>query len=109
MDLGTSLAYWVEATDPPAVQMLPFGLTALDGNYTRRQLVERYATRARCEVGDVRFYYIFGLFKIAVVAQQIYARYKAGLTRDEKFAGLLDAVKILSSVAQAATSARELT
>ena len=50
-------------------------------------MVERYAERERPgRVGTSLFYYAFGLFKIAVIAQQIYYRYKQGLTKDERFA-----------------------
>ncbi len=45
------------------------------------------------------FYYVFGLFKIAVIAQQIYYRFKQGLTKDERFAALIGAVRILGHTA----------
>ncbi len=48
---------------------------------------------------DVVFHYVLGLFKVAVIAQQIYFRYRQGLTQDERFAGLGLAVALLAQVA----------
>ena len=53
----------------------------------------------RREVGDAVFYYVYGLFKIAVIVQQIYARYRAGHTRDPRFADLIHGVRACSRVA----------
>jgi aminoglycoside phosphotransferase (APT) family kinase protein len=99
MDLGTSLGYWVDADDIPEMRLLPVGPTALPGNLTRAELVERYAVRTGRDVSGVLFYYVFGLLKIAVIAQQIYYRYRHGLTRDERFAALLGSVRLLGETA----------
>jgi aminoglycoside phosphotransferase (APT) family kinase protein len=48
------------------------------------------------------FYYVYGVFKLAVVAQQIYARYARGLTSDGRFAGLDSAVAALAWSAERA-------
>lgn len=88
MDLGTTLGYWVDADDPPEWKSLGFGLTAMPGNLTRRELVERYASASGRDVGDMVFYYAYGLLKIAGIVQQIYYRYRQGLTRDARFADL---------------------
>lgn len=92
MDLGTTLGYWIEPTDPPALQAM-FGLTAWPGNLNRRQLVERYEAVSGRAIRDPLFYYLYGLFKIAVIIQQIYARYRQGHTHDPRFAGLLAVVQ----------------
>jgi aminoglycoside phosphotransferase (APT) family kinase protein len=91
MDLGTTLAYWAEATDHPALK--PFNLTWLPGNLTRREVVERYAAAMNIRPPDMLFYYVFGSFKIGGIVQQIYARYKKGFTSDERFAGLIHVLK----------------
>jgi aminoglycoside phosphotransferase (APT) family kinase protein len=96
MDLGTTLAYWVEEGDRDDLKAVAFGPTRLPGSYTRRQLVDRYAERSGRAVHDLDFYYCFGLFKIAVVVQQIYYRFRQGLTRDPRFAGLGGAVHVLA-------------
>jgi aminoglycoside phosphotransferase (APT) family kinase protein len=86
MDLGTALCYWVEAKDPKALQDVGFGPTAAPGSYTRRQIVDRYAQKSGRDASHMLFYYGFGLFKTAVVVQQIYYRFKQGLTKDPRFA-----------------------
>lgn len=91
MDLGTSLAYWVEAKDHPALQA--HNLTWVEGNLTRQEVVEKYAELRNIEVEEVLFYYVFGCFKLGVIAQQIYARYKKGFTKDERFALLIHLVR----------------
>lgn len=92
MDLGTTLGYWIEPGDPPALQGM-FGLTTLPGNLDRRQLVQRYATTSNRTVADPLFYYLYGLFKIAVIIQQLYLRYRQGHTQDARYAGLLAVVQ----------------
>jgi len=99
MDLGTTLAYWVEASDPPMLRALGLGVTALPGNLTREEVVARYETVAGRRVEHPVFYYAFGLFKVAVIAQQIYARYVRGFTKDARFAQLDQAVAALGETA----------
>jgi aminoglycoside phosphotransferase (APT) family kinase protein len=99
MDLGTTLGYWMEANDPPLFQQAARCPTNLPGSLTRRELIERYAEKTGRDVSNVLFYYCFGLFKIAVIVQQIYARYVRGHTRDARFAKLNDVVAILSQQA----------
>lgn len=93
MDFGTSLAYWVEATDPEEWQRYGFGLTSLAGSFTRTELLERYVQRTGRVIADPVFYFVYGLLKIAVIVQQIYFRYQKGLTRDPRFAQLGALVK----------------
>ena len=95
MDLGTSLAYWVEAGDAPIFRALGLGITATPGNMTRAELVQAYGTQRGVDVSDAPFYYVFGLFKVAVIAQQIYARHVQGLTRDPRFGVLGEVVQAL--------------
>lgn len=102
MDLGTALSYWVDPTDDDMMKQLAFGPTLLPGSLTRPELAARYAERTGRDVSNVLFYYCFALFKTAVVAQQIYARYKKGLTKDERFAMMIVGVQVLSRVAREA-------
>jgi aminoglycoside phosphotransferase (APT) family kinase protein len=99
LDLGTTLGYWVEANDPPEMRAMAMGPTALPGSLTRRELAERYAEKTGADLGDLAFHHAFGLFKIAVIIQQIYARYAAGKTRDSRFAGLDRAVGMFGRMA----------
>ncbi|MCB0306479.1 MAG: phosphotransferase family protein, partial [Calditrichaeota bacterium] len=97
MDLGTTLGYWIEPGDPRALTM--FGLTALPGNLNRKQLLERYIEKSGREVANPVFYYVFGVFKIAVIVQQIYFRYRQGQSKDERFANLIQVVKDCAEMA----------
>src|SRR5687768_11073406 len=104
MDLGTTLGYWVEAGDPEELRALAFGPTALPGNPTRAELATLYATASGRDLRDLPFYYAFGLFKIAVIAQQIYFRWKQGLTKDPRFGRLLPAIRTLGRQAERVTA-----
>ena len=99
MDLGTSLGYWVEANDSEELRALAFGPTMLPGNLTREEMVERYARVSGREVAHIQFYYVYALFKIAAIVQQIYNRYKQGYSHDSRFAKLIDAVRVLGQTA----------
>jgi len=99
MDLGTSLAYWIDPDDDVALRTLPAGPTTLPDNLGRAEVVERYAAASGRDVSGVLFYYVFGLLKVAVIAQQIYYRYKQGLTKDERFAAMIGAVRLLGRTA----------
>lgn len=92
LDLGTTLGYWIEPNDPHALASM-FGLTTLPGNLDRGQLVERYQASSGRIIGDPLFYYVYGLFKIAVIIQQIYFRYQQGHTHDARFANLSQVVR----------------
>jgi aminoglycoside phosphotransferase (APT) family kinase protein len=96
MDFGTTVAYWVEAGDPPEFQQTAVGPTNVPGSLTRREVIDRYAAQTGRGVDDILFYQIFGLFKIAVIVQQIYVRYVRGNTSDPRFARLNESVAVLS-------------
>ena len=107
-DLGMTLAYWFEPGEAEMVGPAAFGPTALPGNLTREEIVQRYAARSGRTVDDVLFHYVLGLFKVAVIAQQIYFRYRQGLTQDERFAGLGFAVALLAQVAVRAVDRKRI-
>jgi aminoglycoside phosphotransferase (APT) family kinase protein len=102
MDLGTSLSYWAEANDPVSFYQLPFGPTAKPGMMTRKDFAERYFERSGRNATNLVFYYAFGLWKTAVVLQQIYYRWRKGLTSDPRFEQLIVGVRILSEQARTA-------
>jgi aminoglycoside phosphotransferase (APT) family kinase protein len=100
MDLGTALGYWVDGDDSEEWQRYGFGLTKLPGSLSRSEVVEYYSLRSGMPISDIVFYYAYGLLKIAVIVQQIYARYRKGLTKDSRFAdlgGLVTACGTLAS------------
>ena len=106
MDLGTTLGYWAQEDDPPGLKR--FGLTHLPGNLSRAELVEAYAARTGRDVSHMVFYYVFGLFKVGVIMQQIYARYQKGLTRDERFGVLIHLVREIGQKIQKAIETGQL-
>ncbi len=86
MDLGTTLGYWMSRDVGDDLLNMPFNPRVLMENISRQQLVDMYSESLGREIPDMLFYYVFGTFKIAVIAQQIYARYVKGFTRDVRFA-----------------------
>lgn len=99
MDLGTTLAYWVQPSDAQELLAMQFSPTTLPGNPSRDEIVERYARKSGRDISNLTFYYAYGLFKLAVIVQQIYYRYKKGYTQDPRFANLIYAVRACSSMA----------
>jgi aminoglycoside phosphotransferase (APT) family kinase protein len=108
MDLGTALCYWVEAGDPEDLRRVRMGPTDIPGSFTRREIAEAYAARSGRDLSNIVFYYVFGLFRAAVVLQQIYYRYAKGLTKDERFAAMIDGVRTLARQAALVMDRREL-
>jgi aminoglycoside phosphotransferase (APT) family kinase protein len=94
-DLGSALAYWIDASDPPEVLETRWGPTTYPGSLTRADLVQRYAQKTGRDVSDIAFYLVFARFKIAVIVQQIYYRYHQGLTHDERFATMPQLIRLL--------------
>lgn len=91
MDLGTSLAYWIEEKDADIMKM--FNTTWRQGNMTRKEVIDEYGSLTGRNMDEMPFYYVYGLFKVAVICQQIYARHVKGLTNDPRFGGLIYVVK----------------
>jgi aminoglycoside phosphotransferase (APT) family kinase protein len=99
MDLGCSLGYWVQRDDPPNLQAVGMQPTTLPGAFTRKELVERYAEKAGIRIDNFEFYLCFGLFRLAVIVQQIYYRFYHGQTKDERFKALIVVAHILEEQA----------
>jgi aminoglycoside phosphotransferase (APT) family kinase protein len=95
MDLGNSLAYWVNEHDPDEMQMMRSMPTHLPGMLTRQEIVTRYGKKTGKDMSNFAYYYCFGLFRLAVIAQQIYNRYFHGVTQNKRFATLIFAVHAL--------------
>ncbi len=102
MDFGTTLGYWMSREAGNEMLNMPFNPRVLMENISRRELVEMYATASGRDVSNILFYYVFGTFKIAVICQQIYARFVKGFTKDERFAGFDKIVAALGRFAATA-------
>ncbi len=85
LDLGNSLAYWVEANDDALMQKMRRQPTHLPGMLTRQELVSYYLQKMALPEIDFTWYRVYGLFRLAVIAQQIYFRFAAGQTQDRRF------------------------
>jgi aminoglycoside phosphotransferase (APT) family kinase protein len=84
-DLGLTLCYWAWAD---ALQLRAHGsppLTSRPGWYNRDQFVQRYAERTGRDLSHIGYYEVLGIFKLAVILQQIYYRFRRGQTRDARF------------------------
>jgi aminoglycoside phosphotransferase (APT) family kinase protein len=100
MDLGCSLGYWVEKNDSLERQAIRFMPTHLDGAMTRLEMVHFYAKLSGLEMENFDFYLCFGLFRLAVIIQQIYYRYYHGQTKDERFKAMSHGVIVLDHAAR---------
>ncbi|HEX7615538.1 MAG TPA: phosphotransferase family protein [Thermoanaerobaculia bacterium] len=85
MDLGNSLAYWVEAGDDAVARATRRQPTQLPGMLTRQEVARAYFERSGLAPRDTTFYEVYGLFRLAAIAQQIYVRYHRGQTRNPAF------------------------
>ena len=97
MDLGGAMAYWIQADDDDHFQLFRRQPSHLPGMLTRWEMLQEYAARTGLSVTREQwaFYEVFGLFRLAVIAQQIYYRYHHGQTTNEAYAGFLPVVQYL--------------
>ncbi|MEZ4985079.1 MAG: phosphotransferase family protein [Saprospiraceae bacterium] len=102
MDLGTSLAYWSEPSEADASPLMSNSVSWLPGNLNREEVVERYAKATGHDPGNILFYYVYGTFKIAVIVQQIYSRWKKGLSQDPRFGELIHGVRFFAHLGKRA-------
>ena len=95
VDLGILLCYWIHIADDSRDDAIAT-VTARPGWFTRDEILERYSERSKRAVDDIAVYEVFAVFKLAVVIQQIYARYVHGQTDDPRFASLGERVTTLA-------------
>lgn len=105
-DLGVAMSYWTNADDP---DILKYGqgkpsVTVKPGFLSREQFIEAYAKKSGRDVSNIHYYLTFAYFKLAVIVQQIYYRWKKGQTEDERFAKLDQSVRSLIQYAREQTT-----
>lgn len=86
-DVAVAMSYWIQDDDPPSLKN-GFGktpVTVYRGFYTRDEFIRAYAEKSGRDVSNMHFYLTFAYFKLAVICQQIYYRYRRGQTNDERF------------------------
>ena len=106
-DLGYTLIYWADPGDEIDAASIgsvsPF--TQLPGFPRRAELVEAYARGSGRDVDAVDFYQVLALYKLAIIAEGIYARYLQGKTLGEGFTGMVRPTAALASRALAIADA----
>ncbi|MBS4150457.1 phosphotransferase family protein [Stutzerimonas balearica] len=100
MDLGNTLAYWIQADDPQPMQLMRRQPSHRPGMHSRQGFVDYYAARAGIEIPCIDFYYTYGLFRLAGIVQQIYYRYYHGQTKDKRFGQFIHMNQLLELKAQ---------
>jgi aminoglycoside phosphotransferase (APT) family kinase protein len=100
MDLGSALAYWVDRDDDLEFASLRRQPSHLEGMPTRKEFIAKYLELSGRKCDDFTFYEVFGLFRLTVIIQQIWARYRAGQTTNPAFKGFGVGVNILIKRAQ---------
>jgi aminoglycoside phosphotransferase (APT) family kinase protein len=94
-DLAVSMTYWIEPGDSLALRGVLPNVTWLPHFYTRADFMREYAAQSGRDLGAIDYYLTFACFKLAAILQQIYARWRNGQTRDERFADFGDRVRVL--------------
>ncbi|MCB0221963.1 MAG: phosphotransferase family protein [Bryobacterales bacterium] len=104
VDLGIVLCYWPQAGDSAWRRNAISPLTTEPGWPSRADLLARYHRKTGRDLANIAYYEVFGIFKLAVVLQQIYYRFHVGQTRDERFR---DFDKRVAGLAEAARQVME--
>jgi aminoglycoside phosphotransferase (APT) family kinase protein len=94
MDLACTLGYWVERDDPDEARRWRSMPTTAEGAPTRKEVVELYSQLSGRSIENYDFYHCYSVFRLAVIAQQIYYRYYHGQTKDERFKHMIMGVRI---------------
>ena len=98
-DLGLTLCYWCWASSPSLrARALP-ALTSQPGWYPRDEFVARYAHLTSRDLTHLPWHEVLGIFKLAVILQQIYYRFRRGQTQDQRFRDFGDRVRGFAELA----------
>ncbi len=98
VDLGTLVAYWVDPVGPTYPVLAGYGVP-LAPVMSKREVADRYAASTGFDVHRLPFYEGLALFRVAVIIEQIYARYASGQTADDRFARFEPAAPVLARAA----------
>ncbi|GAB55479.1 predicted aminoglycoside phosphotransferase [Glaciecola punicea ACAM 611] len=85
MDLGNSLAYWIQADDDFMARSTQLQPTDIPGMMTRQQVIDYYCNKQGVEPKAFAFYEVYGLFRLAGIVQQIYYRYHHKQTHNKAY------------------------
>jgi aminoglycoside phosphotransferase (APT) family kinase protein len=98
-DVGLLLTWWGEPGEaglhlPPAATV-----TAQPGFFTRAEVAEAYARASGRDLGSLDFYVVLAHYKLAIIAEGIFARFLQGKTVGEGFEGFGAAIPVLAESA----------
>jgi len=109
-DLGYTLIYWTEPGDPTTGTPLGASITTEPGFATRAELIDAYAKASGRDVEAIDFYQVLALYKLAIISEGIYARFRMGKTLGPGFDNLQRATGSLAdralAIADASTNAK---
>lgn len=100
-DVGLTLCYWAWANAPEVRTAGIPAITSQPGWYTREQFIQRYSDKTGRNLEGIGYYEVLGVFKLAVIIQQIYFRYWRGQTNDERFRAFGERTRGLVNMAAA--------
>jgi len=98
-DVGLTLCYWSWASAPQLGAMMVPTITSQPGWYTRERFIQHYAKSTGRDVSQIGYYEVLGIFKLAVIVQQIFYRFARGQTQDQRFRNFDQRVKGLAHLA----------
>ena len=100
MDLGNTLAYWIEASDPDFMKKTVRQPSMAPGMMSRQDIVDFYTARTGYKIPNIQYYYVYGIWRLAVIVQQIYSRFYKGQTDNPRFKDFGQLAQALGSLAQ---------
>ena len=100
MDLGNTLAYWIHADDPDFMKMTVRQPCMAPGMMTRQEILDFYSDKTGADVSRFQFYYVYGIWRLAVIIQQIYARFYRGQNDNPRFKDYGQMVTALGNLAR---------
>lgn len=100
MDLGCTLGYWTQTSDPDFFRESRSMPSDVEGAPTRAEIVTRFQERTGLSVENFPFYFCFGLFRLGVIGQQIYYRFYHGHTKDQRFKGFVKKTHVLQNMCE---------
>ena len=98
VDVGTLLAYWADP-DGPTYPVFGERAVTLTPYMPKAEVAARYAQRSGLDLSGVHYYEGLALYRIAVIIEQIYGRFIAGQTSDERFARFEPLAPLLAEAA----------
>lgn len=100
MDLGNTLAYWTQADDPDEMKMFRSQPSYAPGMLTRQEICDMYAKKTGYDLSKFDYYLVYGVFRLAVIIQQIYYRYYHGQSKNPTFAIFGERTNVLGNYAR---------